>query len=218
MEVILIAVGPDAGGAARAVLELEAALVAGPKRPKGLLLKLIGPGGLPHWAALAMHDLLRHRPPEIRLAAQAYTPLLSGDALLWLEAEARSLAPGAFILLPTAEAASSMEGDLIGSGASGGIYFLMQQTLMEGSLAHRTGFELVLARLEEFLPVREWAGRALFAAELREFGLLDDGIDDFLHSVSGGLEDLEKQPECQTDNPLASENKDRAPERRSDGN
>ena len=81
MKVIALFTSPDEAAAARLVLELEAAVL---EEPDGLPLKLIGPGGLPSWAALAMADLLARRAAETRLAAQAYGSMGASDwETLW---------------------------------------------------------------------------------------------------------------------------------------
>lgn len=172
MEILSLFASPDEANASRLVLELERVVL---ERPTGLLLKLVGPGGLPSWAALAMFDLLTHRDARTRLATQAYGPLCPSDLLVWLAGELRGMAPGSFAFLPEELEPGTKEREL-------GRELLVIESVLGQALSQtgRITASKIADRLEEFLPARELAGSVLQPTDLRELGLLGDAIEDLL--------------------------------------
>ena len=175
MKVIALFTSPDEAAAARLVLELEAAVL---EEPDGILLKLIGPGGLPSWAALAMADLLARRAAGTRLATQAYGSMGASDLLVWLMGELRGMAPGAFAMISGIPDPETRDREI-------GRELLVIESVLGGSLSRSKEIAAtrVLERLSEYLPVEDCTGKVLCAGELSELGLLGDALEDVLRWV-----------------------------------
>lgn len=175
MNILPIVTTPDEGTAARMLLALEEGIL---QRPDGLLLKLVGPGGLPAWAALAMADVLARRDARTRLATQAYSPMGPAELMLWLSGELRGIAPGAFAFLPEPQDHEVREREI-------GRELLVLESVMGSQISKAKDIAnaRVLERLSEYLPLGECFGKALGPEALRELGLLGDTIEDFLQEV-----------------------------------
>lgn len=116
-------------------------------------ISILGPDGIMPDIALAIHHLIKNRPHPGRVVIQSLGSLLNSDVLVWLAADERTLRPGAWIR------------------------FEPLPTNGPGRPRRRphpafSDYAQVLKLVEQYLPA-EFAGRAIYEAEIAEWGLIE---------------------------------------------
>lgn len=151
--------------------------------PKQLQLDLMGDGEIEAEWALLIRDLLTQRSPETKLITNARSCLKNGSALVWLLGDRRLIRGDAKMFFRRA--------DLI-EDADIGLEKVWNECLMKylDSYSEADPEEAsqaqVLHYINEFLPVRELAGRMIDVRTLRQFGLVEnDKFDRFLADAFG---------------------------------
>jgi hypothetical protein len=162
------------------VAKLEDALADVPKQ---LHLELMGDGEIDADWALVLRDVLNQRSAETRLITSARSTLKNGSVLVWLLGDRRLIRDDAKVFFRrtnvTEEAAIGPE-----------------KVWSEDSLQYVDSFSeadpeeashaQVLHYINEFLPVRELAGRIVEMGTLRQFGLVgNEKLDHFLATTLG---------------------------------
>jgi len=150
----------------RRALKLEDALA---QQPKTLWLELIGEGEIPADTALLFRSILRSRAPGTELVTNARSSLQGGSVLIWLLGDRRLIREDArvFFKRNLLEDEDPVE-VYAGMGEVEPKYRDSDSCLDPEDADHGR----VLECINEFLPVREFAGRIVSVAVLREFGLV----------------------------------------------
>jgi len=149
--------------------QLEKALA---RRPKELQLDMIGAGELPADMALLIRSILASRPPGTHLITHARSSLQNGAVLVWLLGDTRLIREDArlFFRKPNNQAEDESGEDWKEEAPSDA-----EADLEEADHAQ------VLRHIDNYLPVKELAGRPLGIEVLRQFGLVDNArLDRFL--------------------------------------
>ena len=128
---------------------------------KNLRVEIIGPAFLLPDTALVLFDIIRSRPPQIRLHTHTWSCLGDGGGLIWLAGDTRSMRSDTWIQIPNLK-------NLVMSGG------FCRAVPTEEESPSETDTRTVLAHMGQWIPVAEVAGMRLFEGDLREFGLLDD--------------------------------------------
>ena len=149
-------------------LKLEAALK---DQPKVLELELIGEGEIPADTTLLIRSILLGRSSGTELVTHARSSLQGGSVLVWLLGDRRIIRDDARVFFKRNPLADEDPVEIYaGLGAAEPKYKDSYSCVDPEDADHARGLELI----DEFLPVREFAGRIVSVAVLREFGLVDN--------------------------------------------
>jgi hypothetical protein len=149
---------------------------------------MIGEGEIPADSALLIRSVLLARSPKTRLITNARSSLQNGSVLVWLTGDVRKIRDDARLYLRRAD--SSTEAD---------------EEQKETEPKYRDSFSeidpeeahyvRVLHAINEFLPVKELAGRPVEVSLLREFGLVDNQkVDGLLATAFARVKERREKP------------------------
>ena len=169
------------GGCIDEAYQLESMLA---KKPARIQIEFIGPGELSADTALLMRSMLLKRSPRTRIITNARSSLQGATALIWLLGDMRLIRDDARLIFRPA-------GPFIADDARTPNWkdFCDEHDMEEEDYVR------VLQAMNEFLPVKELAGRPIEVTVLREFGLVDnEKVDGMLATAFGrAKERREKQ-------------------------
>jgi hypothetical protein len=157
------------------VAKLESVLA---EDPAVLQLELIGTGTIPADFALLLRAVLLKRSPKTRLITNARSSLGNGSVLVWLLGDQRMIREDArvFFRRNPLEDEDPVE-VYAGLGESAPKYKDSYSSLDPED----ADYERVLQAIDEFLPVKEFAGKIVSVGILREFGLVgNEQVDKLL--------------------------------------
>jgi hypothetical protein len=165
------------GNYAERVEELKRALA---KKPKALQIEIGGTGEMSADIALRFRAVLMKRSPKTRIVTNAHSSLQGGSVLLWLLGDSRTIRDDAKLYFRrttwSAEDEVKENGTKDDEPAYRDSYSEVDPD--EGDYAR------VLQLINEFLPVKEMAGRLIGVPVLRQFGLIEnEKVDNFLATV-----------------------------------
>lgn len=156
------------------VAKLEAALA---REPRVLQIDLIGVGEILADFALIIRSALLKRSPRTRIVTNACSSLQGGSVLVWLMGETRLIREDAKVFfrksnLPEEDEETGWKEKEICLWDSSDL------DPEEGDYAR------VLQLIDEYLPVKEMAGRLVSVPELQQFGLVENQkLDAFLETA-----------------------------------
>lgn len=150
--------------------QLEKALA---RKPKTIQIDLIGVGEIPADSALLMRSVLMARSPKTRLIANARSSLQGGSVLIWLLGDQRIIRDDARLYFRRLDLSEEMETEKDIEPKYCDSFSEIDPE--EGDYAR------MLQIINEFLPVKELAGRLIGVPVLRQFGLVEnERVDCFL--------------------------------------
>jgi len=159
------------------IAELERALA---KKPRTLQIEIVGTGEISADVALRFRTALLERSPKTRIVTNAHSSLQGGSVLLWLLGDSRTIRGD--VRLYFRRTTWSEEDEVKENG------------VRDDEPAYRDSYSAVdpdegdyarvLQLINEFLPVKEMAGRLIGAPVLRQFGLIEnEKVDSFLATI-----------------------------------
>lgn len=149
-------------------LKLEATLK---RKPEVLQLEMIGEGEMPADTALLVRSILMNRPRGIELVTNARSSLRGGSVLVWLLGDRRMIREDARIFFKRNPLADENPVEVYaGLGQAESKYKDSYSSLDPED----ADYAQILKLINEFLPVRQFAGRIVSVNMLREFGLVDN--------------------------------------------
>jgi hypothetical protein len=158
------------------IADLERALA---KKPRTLRIELVGAGEIPADVALRFRAALMERSRRTRIVTNAHSSLQGGSVLLWLLGDSRTIREDARLYFR--RTTWSEEDEVRENGGEDEPVYRDSYSAIdpdEGDYAR------VLEIINEFLPVKEMAGRLIGAPVLRQFGLIEnEKVDNFLATV-----------------------------------
>ena len=158
------------------------------RKPARLEIELIGKGEINGDAALALRSVLWERWPGTRIAMHARSSLMNGSVLVWLLGDERSIREDAWVYF---RGAQSPEEELWTESG-----FKFPGASSEPDL-DEIDHARVLELINEYLPAKEFAGRRITPADLRQFGLIEsEPLDQLLASTLGAI-DEPTEPDAQ---------------------
>ena len=175
------------------IAELERALT---RKPKTLQIEIVGTDEMPADAALRFRAALLERSPKTRIVTNARSSLQGGSVLLWLLGESRTIREGARLYFRRTTWCEENE--------------VQENEVLAVEPAYRDSYSFVdpdesdyarlLQLINEFLPVKEMAGKVIGAAVLRQFGLIEnDKVDSFLATIfSKSPKSVESAPDIKS--------------------
>jgi hypothetical protein len=159
------------------IADLERALA---KKPRTLQIEIVGTGEIPADVALRFRTALMERWPKTRIVTNAHSSLQGGSVLLWLLGDSRTIREDARLYFRRTKWSEEDEVKENGAKDDEPAYRDSYSEIDpdEGDYAR------VLQLINEFLPVKEMAGRLIGASVLRQFGLVEnEKVDSFLATV-----------------------------------
>ncbi len=142
------------------------------KKPRTLKLELVGAGEFSQDMVLATHSLLiEAKRGGLKLTTQAHSSLCNGSLLLWLIGDKRIIRSNtAFFEVDGIDEQSDDDSDCMSEEDTP---FLNRQERV-----YQSNFREIIRLINEYLPVKELAGRRLEMRELTDYGLLDSEAGD----------------------------------------
>ena len=156
------------------------------KKPVRLQIEFVGSGEIPADSALLMRSMLLKRWPRTRIVTNARSSLQGATSLVWLLGDTRLIREDARLHFRAA-------GPFVANEVSTG---WRDRSLFHDQDMEEEDYIRVLHAINEFLPVKELAGRPIEVSVLKEFGLIENhGVDGLLATAFGrAKERREKQP------------------------
>jgi hypothetical protein len=151
------------------------------KKPRTLQIEIIGSGEIPADSALRFRAALMERSPKTRIVTNAHSTLQGGSVLLWLLGDSRTIRDDARLYFRRTTLSEDDEVQVNGAGQDQEPAYRDSYSTIdpdEGDYAR------VLQIIDEYLPVKEMAGRLIGVPVLRQFGLIEnEKVDHFLATV-----------------------------------
>jgi hypothetical protein len=146
------------------------------QKPRIVQIDIVGSGEAPADAALRIRAALLERSPKTRLITNAQSSLQGGSVMIWLLGDERKIRDDARVFFRRASLPENAEVDPHADWKNAEYRDSFSEIDPdEGDYAR------VLEVIDEFLPVKELAGRLIGVAVLKEFGLVEnERVDGFL--------------------------------------
>jgi hypothetical protein len=165
------------------IAELEKALF---RKPRSLQINLVGVGEIPADSALQIRSVLTDRPARTRIITNARSSLRGGAVLVWLLGDRRMIRDDAKVFFRRADLSEDAEVDPNEVWKDGGSKYRDSYSEID---PEEGDYARVLQLIDEFLPVKELAGRLIGVPVLRQFGLVEnEKVDEFLTTAFGKSE------------------------------
>jgi hypothetical protein len=146
------------------------------KKPTQLLIEMFGAGELPAAATFLLRSALLTRSLNTRIVTHARTHLRGGGVLIWLMGDKRIIREDAKLYFRAAGIFATQE--------NGGFDWTDRDFFFGNDDLEKADYIRVLESINEYLEVKELAGRAIDLSELKQFGLVDNaGMDKFLATI-----------------------------------
>lgn len=159
---------------------LEAALA---RKPRALQIDMVGVGEIPADSALLIRSVLLSRSPRTHLIINARSSLQNGSVLVWLLGDTRLIRDDARLFFRRATLSEDDEAEQKEPWKNGEPEFCDSFSEID---PEEGDYARVLQCINEFLPVKELAGRLIEMPVLREFGLVEnEKVDHFLATAFG---------------------------------
>ena len=170
------------------IAQLERALA---RKPRVLQLDMVGAGEIQADPALLMRSVLLARSPETRLVTSARSTLRGGAVLIWLLGDSRLIRDDARVYFRRTTLSEDEEEELKNVWKDAAPKYRDSCSEFDPD---EVDYRRVLDLINEFLPVKELAGRPIDVSILKQFGLVDnEKVDHFLATAFG--RDTRKPPE-----------------------
>jgi hypothetical protein len=156
------------------------------RKPRIIQIDMVGVGEIPADSALLVRSVLMARSPKTRLVTNARSSLQGGSVLVWILGDRRTIREDARLFFRRVELSEDEEAD-------------QREAAKDSEPKYRDSFSeidpeegdyaQVLQYINEFLPVKELAGRLIGVPVLRQFGLIEnEQADLFLATAFGKSE------------------------------
>jgi hypothetical protein len=165
--------------------QLERALA---RKPRTLQIDMMGVGEIPADSALLLRSILMNRSPQTRIVTNARSSLQNATVLLWLLGDRRIIRDDARLFFRHTTLTEN------GETKPQDVWRETETKAWDASddIDPEEGdYAKVLQAINEYLPVKELAGRMIHAPVLRQFGLVEnEKVDGFLATAFGKTEKL----------------------------
>jgi hypothetical protein len=148
------------------------------KKPARLQIEFVGPGEIPADSALLMRSMILKRSERTRIVTHARSSLQGATVLIWLLGDTRLIREDARLSFRPA-------GPFVADDA---VTVWKDRSFFDDDDMEEEDYVRVLQAINEFLPVKELAGRPVEMSVLKEFGLIDNAKVDDLLAIAFGRE------------------------------
>ncbi len=160
------------------ITALESALR---KKPKALQLDMIGEGEIPADSALLIRSVLMSRSAHTRLITNARSSLQNASVLVWLIGDVRIIRDDSRLYLRRVDWPQEEQEEHEADPKYRDSYSDIDP--------EEADYARVLQIINEYLPVKELAGRVIRVPLLKQFGLVEnEQVDGFLATAFGKSE------------------------------
>ena len=157
------------------IAELERVLA---KKSRVLHIEIVGTGEIPADVALRFRAVLMERSPKTRIVTNARSSLQGGSVLLWLLGDSRTIRDDARLYFRHTTLSEEDEVQANGDWKDDEPKYRDSYSEID---PEEGDYARVLQLINEFLPVKELAGRLIGVPVLRQFGLVEnEQVDGFL--------------------------------------
>jgi hypothetical protein len=156
------------------------------RKPRAIQIDMIGVGEIPADSALLIRSVLMARSPKTRVITNARSSLQGGSVLVWLMGDKRIIRDDARLYFRRVEWSEDNE---VQSNEVGNEKAHEYRDSYSEIDPQEADYVRVLQRINEFLPVKELAGRPFGSPVLRQFGLVDSEAWDAFLAVAFGKSD-----------------------------
>lgn len=162
------------------ISELEAALA---RKPRVLQIDMVGVGEIPADSALLIRSVLLARSSRTHIITNARSSLQNGSVLVWLLGDTRLIRDDARLFFRRATLSEDDEPKHEDDWKHDEPDFCDSFSELD---PEEGDYARVLQCINQFLPVKELAGRLIEMPVLRQFGLVDnEKVDHFLATAFG---------------------------------
>ena len=148
------------------------------KKPRTLQIEIVGTGEIPADSALRFRTALMERSPKTRIVTNAHSTLQGGSVLLWLLGDTRTIRGDARLYFRDTTWSKDDEVQVNGAWKDQEPAYRDSYSTVDPD---EGDYAKVLEIINEYLPVKEMAGRLISVPVLRQFGLIEnEKVDSFL--------------------------------------
>ena len=156
------------------------------RKPRVIQIDMLGVGEIPADSALLIRSVLMARSPKTQIITNARSSLQGGSVLVWLMGDQRIIRDDARLYFRRVEWSEGAEAEPNEIGKESEHKYRDSFSEIDPEEAD---YVRVLQRINEFLPVKELAGRPIGIPVLRQFGLVEsEAWDQFLSIAFGKSE------------------------------
>ena len=156
------------------------------RKPPVVQIDMVGVGEIPADSALLIRSVLMARSPKTQIITNARSSLQGGSVLVWLMGDQRIIRDDARLYFRRVELSEDDEAEPNEIGNESEHKYRDSFSAIDPEEAD---YVRVLQRINEFLPVKELAGRPIGIPVLRQFGLVEsEAWDQFLAIAFGKSE------------------------------
>jgi hypothetical protein len=149
------------------------------RKPRAVQIDLVGIGEIPADSALLLRSVLMNRSPKTRIITNARSSLQGASVLVWLLGDRRLIRSDARLFFRRSTLSENGEGTDVWKDVEAKSWDVSDDIDPE-----EADYARVLQAINEFLPVKELAGRLIHLPVLRQFGLVEnEKVDGFLASA-----------------------------------
>lgn len=151
------------------------------RKPRTLQIEMVGVGEIAADLVLLMRSVLMKRSPKTRLITNARSSLQGAAVLVWLLGDERMIRDDARLYFRAANNDEDEEKDEVWKDGE------TKSAESDSEIdPEEADYAQVLQLINEFLPVKELAGKLIGVAELKQFGLIENKqVDQFLATAFG---------------------------------
>lgn len=151
------------------------------KKPRTLQIEIVGTEEISADSALRFRAAWMERSSRTRILTNAQSTVQGGTALLWLLGDIRTIRGDAWLYFRRTTLSEDDEVRVNGEGESKEPAYRDSYSMFD---ADEGDYARVLQIINEYLPVKEMAGRLIGVPVLRQFGLIEnDKMDRYLATV-----------------------------------
>src|SRR5262249_55748434 len=148
------------------------------QKPRTVQIDIVGSGEICPDTALLIRAALIARSPETRFITNARSSLSGSSVMIWLLGDSRRIRDDARVFFRRADLPEDAEVD---PNENWKLHEAKYRDSLSEIDPEEGDYARVLQVINEFLPVKEFAGRFISVAVLKQFGLVDnDHVDSFL--------------------------------------
>jgi len=159
------------------------------EQPELFQIDILGECAIPADTALLIRSILNQRSPYTKLITNARSSLCGGSVLIWLQGDVRLIRDDAKVFFRRVDDSELGDVKLVEPWKDPEDFDDSDSEASPAEDEHAR----VLEYINEYLPVKEMAGRMIGVPVLRQFGLVDNGaLDQLLSSTFGKASDSAK--------------------------
>jgi hypothetical protein len=165
------------------IAQLETALS---RKPRTLQIDMVGAGEISADATLRIRSVLMARSPKTQIITNARSSLQGGSVLVWLLGDSRIIRDDATLYFRRANLTEIKAAEPDGVWKDDEPKYCDSYSEVD---PEEGDYARVLQLINEFLPIKELAGRLIGVPVLRQFGLVENKqVDCFLATAFGKSE------------------------------